>query len=147
MRAYQPANLRPLPAIVGQRFNLEFWHISAFWSFHTVKSDFWFNMFQSRHVIESYTGGSYHIVGHTSRFTAMTLQQKISVWQGLLNLQYLQYQTYIVKLQVQISGQWLDLWGSYLEVEILSPKGSIDRDVSRGCHTAMKMTAFPNIRY
>ena len=27
----------------------------------------------------------------------------------------------------------MELEGSYLEVEILSPKGSIDRDVSRGC--------------
>ena len=45
MRGYQPANLRPLPPTVAQRFNLEFWHILPFWSFHTVKSDFWFNMF------------------------------------------------------------------------------------------------------
>ena len=39
----------------------------------TVKSDFWFNMFLSSQLIQSYIGGSYHIVGHTPRFTAMTL--------------------------------------------------------------------------
>jgi len=35
-------------------------------------------------------------------------------------------------IQVQISGQWLELGGSYLWVKVSSPKGLIGGSVARG---------------
>ena len=88
-------------------------------------------MFESRQVFESYTGGSYHIVGHTSRFTAMTYSRKFQA----MFIEFTVFAVLDLFSKTLSSNLWpmaRPIWGSYLEVENLSPKGSIDRDVSRG---------------